>query len=100
MTKSLNEVLPCCSNDAVGNRREEGIVTSFEPIQQYGFITPDTFIPGRDPGSRSLYFHRTYLHFAKDSGIKEGDKVTLFYQFSRSILSNKVLYFTKQMTSR
>ncbi len=58
-------------------------MTMFEPKRQYGIITPDTYIPGRDPGSLSLYFYRTYLHSAKDSGIKKGDKVTYIYQSSR-----------------
>ncbi len=60
ITQSMKEVIPCCSNYAEGNGREVGTVTMFEPKHQYGFITPDFYIPGRDPDSLSLYFHRIY----------------------------------------
>ncbi len=81
MTQSVKEVIPCCSKEAEDNRREEGTVTMFEPQRQYGIITPDAYIPGRDPGSISLYFYsRTYPHSAKDSGRKRGDKVIYPYQ--------------------
>ncbi len=86
ITQSVKEVIPCCSNDAEDNRREEGTVTRFNSRRQFGTITPDTYISGRDPGSLSLYFYsRTYLHSAKDSGIKEGDRVNYVYEFSRYI---------------
>ncbi|MCP4978834.1 MAG: hypothetical protein GY931_22040 [Maribacter sp.] len=73
MTQSMKEVIPCCSNDAEGNRREEGRVAIFESKRQYGTITPDTYSPGRDHNSLYFYWNYTYPHSKKDFGIKKGD---------------------------
>ncbi len=54
-----------------------------DSVLVYGSIAPDTYSPGRDPGS--LWFTETFLHSAKDSGIKKGDNVTYTYHFSRTI---------------
>ncbi len=49
----------------------------------FGSIAPDS--PCRDPGL--LCFDRSYLHSAKDLGIKKGDKVSYFpFRGSMSLL--------------
>ncbi len=84
MNQSMKEVIPCCSKDTVGKRREKGTVMSFDPETKDGLITPDTYFPGSDSVS-ILYFRSAYLSSAKDSGIKKGDKVTYMYPFSRTV---------------
>ncbi len=87
-TSKINNVIEDNGKIEEGKGREMGTVTSVKEYQgitlsprQYGFINPDTYIPGRDSGSLSLQFYKPYLH-AKDSGIKKGDKVTYYYSFS------------------
>ncbi len=83
VTQFMKEVNPGCSKEAEGNRREEGTVIKLDsrrnsPNFLCGSIAPDIFSPGRDPGS--LWFKKDFLHSANDYGIKQGDKVSYFYQ--------------------
>ncbi len=77
--------------DAEGNRREEGTVvwTKQMCLDTLRQIRQD--IPRSNSGnSGSLFFNKSYLHSAKDFGIKEGDKVSYYYQSARGFLGGSL----------
>ncbi len=83
---SLTSEIPSTTTQEANSSslRKGGRVTCFKPKHQYGYITPDIFIPGREPNlnipqelATSIYFHRIY----DDPEIKQGDKVSFFFDF-------------------
>ncbi len=82
MTRSEEEVIPCCSSDTEDSKRDKGAVSNFGLSQSYGlkkgFIALDDYSLHRLTGP--LYFDSTYLHSEKELGLKFGDRVTYYHQ--------------------
>ncbi len=100
VTQSMKEVIPGCSKETEGNRREEGTVITLNsernaPNFLCGYIAPDIYSPGRDPGS--LWFTKDFFHNSKDSGIKKGAKVSYFYQQRLGFMYNSFKHIAKDI---